>query len=107
MVYVGWLLFELIFVVMCVVETKGTSHLALYLAVANKPSGRTLEETAALFDGDQQQQDLVLMGGEAATMTMGQRNFLQQHSKHEEAQGEPHELRPRSSSSHSSMAVAI
>ncbi|KAG5220038.1 Lactose permease [Salix suchowensis] len=32
------------------------------------------EETAALFDGDQQQQDLVLMGGEAATMTMGQRD---------------------------------
>ncbi|KAF4597167.1 hypothetical protein EYR40_007618 [Pleurotus pulmonarius] len=91
LVYVGWLLFELIFVVMCVVETKG----------------RTLEETAALFDGDHQQQDLVLMGGEAATMTMGQRNFLQQHSKHEEAQGEQHELRPRSSSSHSSMAIAI
>lgn len=32
--------------------------------------GRTLEETAALFDGDEQPQDLIAMGGEAATMTM-------------------------------------
>lgn len=42
---------------------------------ANYPSnlpfaGRTLEETAAIFDGDQHQQDLMAMGGEAATMTM-------------------------------------
>ncbi|KAJ8506878.1 hypothetical protein ONZ45_g8969 [Pleurotus djamor] len=85
LVYVGWLLFELIFVVMCIVETKG----------------RTLEETAALFDGDQQQQDLVQMGGEAATMTMSRGNMLNQHTKHEEARIEHHELRPRSSSSHS------
>ncbi len=34
-------------------------------------TGRTLEETAAIFDGDEQQQDLMAMGGEAATtMTM-------------------------------------
>ncbi|KAJ3567404.1 hypothetical protein NP233_g6387 [Leucocoprinus birnbaumii] len=52
--YCAWLVVELIFVVVYVVETKG----------------RTLEETAALFDGDEQQHDLMAMGGEAATMTM-------------------------------------
>ncbi|KAL0955091.1 hypothetical protein HGRIS_004008 [Hohenbuehelia grisea] len=99
LVYVGWLLIELIFVVMCIVETKG----------------RTLEETAALFDGDRQQQDLVHMGGEAATMTMSRGNVLQQQhlaqrSKHEEAFIEHHELRPTSlssSSTQSNIAIAI
>jgi hypothetical protein len=40
---------------------------------ADLDSGRTLEETAALFDGEQSPQDLAQMGGEAATisMTMG------------------------------------
>ncbi|KXN84749.1 Lactose permease [Leucoagaricus sp. SymC.cos] len=52
--YCAWLVIELIFVIVYVVETKG----------------RTLEETAALFDGDEQQHDLMAMGGEAATMTM-------------------------------------
>lgn len=52
--YCAWLVIELVFVVVFVVETKG----------------RTLEETAAIFDGDEQQQDLMAMGGEAATMTM-------------------------------------
>lgn len=33
-------------------------------------SGRTLEETAALFDGESVPRDLVMTGGEAATMTM-------------------------------------
>lgn len=32
--------------------------------------GRTLEETAALFDGEQPQHDLVQLGGEAATLTV-------------------------------------
>lgn len=36
--------------------------------------GRTLEETAALFDGDQQPQDLIQLGGEAATQTMTRAN---------------------------------
>lgn len=36
--------------------------------------GRTLEETAALFDGEQPQQDLVQRGGEAATMDMNRAN---------------------------------
>lgn len=33
-------------------------------------SGRTLEETAALFDGDEQPADLINMGGVAADMSM-------------------------------------
>ena len=36
--------------------------------------GRTLEETAALFDGEQPPADLVQRGGEAATMTMTRGN---------------------------------
>ncbi|KAF8968145.1 general substrate transporter [Flammula alnicola] len=53
-VYCGWLILELLFVIFFIVETKG----------------RTLEETAALFDGDEQPLDLIAMGGEAANMTM-------------------------------------
>ncbi|OJT11483.1 Lactose permease [Trametes pubescens] len=51
LVYCGWLIVELVFVVVYVIETKG----------------RTLEETAALFDGEQQPQALMQTGGEAAT----------------------------------------
>ncbi|KAG7089581.1 hypothetical protein E1B28_011248 [Marasmius oreades] len=53
-VYCGWLIIELVFVVTYIVETKG----------------RTLEETAALFDGEQPQEDLQVLGGDAATMSM-------------------------------------
>ena len=56
--YCGWLIIELVFVITYVVETRG----------------RTLEETAALFDGEQPPQDLVQRGGEAATMTMTRGN---------------------------------
>ncbi|KAI0635907.1 general substrate transporter [Trametes polyzona] len=55
LVYCGWLIVELVFVVVFIIETKG----------------RTLEETAALFDGEQQPQALMQTGGEAATMSMG------------------------------------
>ncbi|KIM39830.1 hypothetical protein M413DRAFT_184713 [Hebeloma cylindrosporum] len=54
-VYCGWLVFELVFVIFFLVETKG----------------RTLEETAALFDGEERHHDLVALGGEAASTTMG------------------------------------
>ncbi|KAF5377382.1 hypothetical protein D9757_007985 [Collybiopsis confluens] len=54
LVYCGFLIIELIFVATFIVETKG----------------RTLEETAVLFDGEQPQQDLAFTGGEAATMNM-------------------------------------
>jgi hypothetical protein len=55
LVYCGWLVIELAFVIRYIVETRG----------------RTLEETAALFDGEQPTADLVQMGGEAATTGMG------------------------------------
>jgi len=57
LVYCAWLSFELIFVILNIVETKG----------------RTLEETAVIFDGEQGEaleQDLVQAGGDAATITM-------------------------------------
>ncbi|KAL1741008.1 hypothetical protein HDZ31DRAFT_67357 [Schizophyllum fasciatum] len=54
LVYCGWLVLELIFVLVYVVETKG----------------KTLEETALIFDGEEQQRDLVAFGEEAATHTM-------------------------------------
>ncbi|CAL1716242.1 unnamed protein product [Somion occarium] len=60
LVYCGWLIIELVFIVTFIVETRG----------------RTLEETAALFDGEQQPQDLVQMGGEAATTTMAARTTV-------------------------------
>ncbi|KAI5826868.1 hypothetical protein K523DRAFT_322607 [Schizophyllum commune Tattone D] len=53
-VYCGWLMLELIFVLVYVVETKG----------------KTLEETALIFDGEEQQRDLAAFGEEAATHTM-------------------------------------
>ena len=36
----------------------------------SRDTGRTLEETAALFDGEQQPQVLMQTGGEAATLSM-------------------------------------
>ncbi|KAJ3734306.1 hypothetical protein DFJ43DRAFT_993571 [Lentinula guzmanii] len=65
-VYCGLLVIELVFVVTFIVETRG----------------RTLEETAALFDGEQPQQDLAITGGEAATMNMtaGGGNVISQRS---------------------------
>ncbi|KIK63084.1 hypothetical protein GYMLUDRAFT_163887 [Collybiopsis luxurians FD-317 M1] len=66
LVYCGFLIIELVFVVSFIVETKG----------------RTLEETAVLFDGEQPQQDLAFTGGEAATMNMttGREIMLSQRS---------------------------
>jgi len=52
--YCGWLCFELIFVLTYVIETRG----------------RTLEETAVLFDGEERPAEFEQLGGEAATMTM-------------------------------------
>jgi len=53
--YCGWLFMELLFVLRYIVETRG----------------RTLEETAALFDGEQPQQDLARLGGDAAILGVG------------------------------------
>jgi len=54
LVYCGWLVFELAFIVRYIIETKG----------------HTLEETAALFDGETLPEQIVSMAGEAATMSM-------------------------------------
>ncbi|KAF8966491.1 hypothetical protein BDZ97DRAFT_1756625 [Flammula alnicola] len=53
-VYCGWLILGLLFVIFFIVE----------------PKGRTLEEIAALFDGDEQPLDLIAMGGDTANMMM-------------------------------------
>lgn len=58
LVYCGWLIIELVFVITYVIETRG----------------RTLEETATLFDGSRPEADIVQRGGEAATMTMTRPN---------------------------------
>ncbi|EMD31323.1 hypothetical protein CERSUDRAFT_119885 [Gelatoporia subvermispora B] len=58
LVYCGWLIIELVFIVCYLVETKG----------------RTLEETSALFDGEQQPEVLMHTGGEAATMSVARAN---------------------------------
>ncbi len=68
LVYCGWLIIELVFVVTCIVETRG----------------RTLEETAALFDGEQPPRDLVQMGGHAATQSMGRANAQRLREEREE-----------------------
>ncbi|KAF8071939.1 hypothetical protein FPV67DRAFT_908434 [Lyophyllum atratum] len=82
-VYCGWLIVELVFVVTFIVETRG----------------RTLEETSALFDGDQPSQDLLALGGEAATMTMGSQHIVDLDRRPSQAQkeemGEFHEMRAR------------
>ncbi|KAK7691062.1 hypothetical protein QCA50_006165 [Cerrena zonata] len=78
LVYCGWLIIELVFIVTCIVETRG----------------RTLEETAALFDGEQRPQDLVVTGGEAATTTMGIRSTIQlgNHLESGEKEGIPRDF---------------
>ncbi|TFK28132.1 hexose transporter [Coprinopsis marcescibilis] len=53
-VYCGWLVIELGFIMAFIVETRG----------------RTLEETAALFDGDDQTYELVKAAGTAASTSM-------------------------------------
>ncbi|KAI0684104.1 general substrate transporter [Cytidiella melzeri] len=69
LVYCGWLIIELVFIVTNIVETRG----------------RTLEETAALFDGEQPPQDLVHRGGEAATMTMGRATAIERRMSEEKS----------------------
>ncbi|RXW25548.1 hypothetical protein EST38_g311 [Candolleomyces aberdarensis] len=59
LVYCGWLVFELVFVLWFIVETKG----------------RTLEETAAMFDGLEQEHDLAMAGGNAASTSLRVRDL--------------------------------
>ncbi|KAJ7364055.1 hypothetical protein DFH08DRAFT_265176 [Mycena albidolilacea] len=65
LVYLGWLVLELIFIWYYVVETKG----------------RTLEETGILFDGDDKREDLAHMGGEAATTHLSRAIVLQDRTR--------------------------
>jgi len=65
LIYCAWLAVELVFVLVFIVETKG----------------RTLEETAALFDGEEKPAEITNMGGEAATMTMNRSVALQECSQ--------------------------
>jgi sugar porter (SP) family MFS transporter len=60
LVYCGWLIFELVFIVTNIVETKG----------------RSLEETAVIFDGERAEADLQARGGQAATITMHSRGDI-------------------------------
>ncbi|KAF6754460.1 hexose transporter [Ephemerocybe angulata] len=53
-VYAAWLVFELVFVLWFIVETKG----------------RTLEETSAMFDGEDMERDLAMAGGNAASTSI-------------------------------------
>ncbi|KAK7033140.1 hypothetical protein R3P38DRAFT_3313203 [Favolaschia claudopus] len=65
LVYLGWLVFELLFILRYVVETKG----------------RTLEETAIIFDGEAKQEHLAHMGGEAATTHLSRAIVLQERTR--------------------------
>ncbi len=95
-VYCGWLIIELVFVVAFIVETKGTMSDPRSMAILLIYSvGRTLEETAALFDGDEQPQDLANMGGEAATLTMNRGLALQlqeRPSSHSDDRDHKHDI---------------
>jgi len=71
LVYCGWLVVEMLFVFRFVIETKG----------------RTLEETAALFDGDQDTRDLVAAGGHAVSSVV--------QSRHIEEEEEPYPMMRR------------
>ena len=63
-VYIVWIAFEFGFLFRYIVETRG----------------KTLEETAALFDGERPQHDLAQRGGEAAIMNMGRANVSRKDS---------------------------
>ncbi|TFY70455.1 hypothetical protein EVG20_g2549 [Dentipellis fragilis] len=72
LVYCGFLAFELIFVIFLVIETKGnlSSTIALGARLIPVAAGYTLEETAALFDGEEKPAEIEQRGGEAATVSM-------------------------------------
>ncbi|KAJ7650242.1 general substrate transporter [Roridomyces roridus] len=68
LLYLGWLVVELLFIWRYIVETKG----------------RTLEETAIIFDGEDKQKDLAHMGGEAATTHLSRAIALQERTRSDE-----------------------
>ncbi|KAJ7066971.1 hypothetical protein C8F01DRAFT_1119786 [Mycena amicta] len=62
LVYLGWLVLEMIFIYFYIIETKG----------------RTLEETAIIFDGEERQEALANLGGEAETTHLSRAIVLQE-----------------------------
>jgi hypothetical protein len=75
LVYCAWLVFELLFVLKFIVETKGRT---LEETVRRLPQPVTRSDRsfyvslqAALFDGDRPALELMQQGGDAATMQMG------------------------------------
>lgn len=67
-----------------------------------------MEETATLFDGEQQGNDLAHMGGEAATSHLSRANILQDptHSTKEEENCEPATDQPSKHRPSSEMTTA-
>ncbi|KAF5327749.1 hypothetical protein D9619_004841 [Psilocybe cf. subviscida] len=76
--YCGWLIIELVFIYFFIVETKG----------------RTLEETAALFDGEQNSGDLQDFGGQAAAMSekLVRRADIQTAPRNDDSDSEQYEM---------------
>lgn len=72
LVYCVWLVVEILFVMKYIVETRGESPcFRLFLIFTHTiHSGRTLEETAAIFDGEKPQLELAQLGGQAAITAM-------------------------------------
>ncbi|KAG1758503.1 hypothetical protein EDD22DRAFT_189025 [Suillus occidentalis] len=65
--YCGWLIFELLFVMVYIVETKGDCYLlTLSSSHGLLPPARTLEETAALFDGVKVRRGIMRQTSDAA-----------------------------------------
>ncbi|KAJ7773293.1 general substrate transporter [Mycena metata] len=90
--YLAWLAIELAFICVYIVETKG----------------RTLEETAVLFDGEGRQEDLAHMGGEAATTHLSRANALELEDRSSTEEKNGHEpLAEGSGKPRHSMAVSV
>jgi len=90
--YLAWLAIELAFVCIYIVETKG----------------RTLEETAVIFDGEARQEHLAHMGGEAATTHLSRANALELEDRSSTEEKNGHEpIAERSNRPRHSMAVSV
>jgi hypothetical protein len=97
LVYCGWLIFELGFIITFLIETKGLLHSITFILIITNLCGflgRTLEETSALFDGEQQPDNLMAMGGEAAAM-MTRKTFVNLDRKYSPNTEESYELRSK------------
>jgi hypothetical protein len=89
-VYCAWLIVELAFVAIFIVETKGRPFSVGCCLSASRNichTGRTLEETAALFDGELHRQNLVVLGEEAAAMEMSRVVVLPELKKGSQRRG--------------------